>query len=300
MHTLVLLLQTRIERSEQLVDSVVDNGTELVSNVVLAAQHLQVQHCVRIEERNAHIRQVLKETNLAADIETKKIAKNWPLDQKTWDLRIHSCVSLIFLTRVRTRFTKLPAFYRKAPMDMHARILGQKRACEELLGKRDEIIAMLEQEIADSDSNFKILVEEFHDNVSVLGSRMEGQVQALEHLVRTERSAMAEAFMEQRQEQERLGVRNWQAKHEAVERTAKEQMEARLRLLRDQQLELDELVQEDAEASTRSKGQVEAHVAKLNDQVLFLEAINQLNEVFRQICCLCSAGTMRPHYRGSP
>ena len=65
-------------------------------------------------------------------------------------------------------------------MELYEKIMEQKKACNDLLQKRDDMIAILEDEIKDTDNQYKMLIEEYHENTSVLASRMEAQIQALE------------------------------------------------------------------------------------------------------------------------
>ena len=132
--------------------------------------------------------------------------------------------------------------FRKAPTALYEKIIAQKKACNELLRKRNELIAVLEKEVRDSDNQYKTLVEEFHENTSVLGSRMEHQIQALERLIKSERNKLNEAFVTQKKEHLRKNDHSWQVKLETVSRTSEEQMEQRLKLLKEQETELDELI----------------------------------------------------------
>ena len=66
--------------------------------------------------------------------------------------------------------------FNRAPTDLYSKILDQKSACNDLLKKRNDLIRVLEAEVKDADNQYKTLVEEFHENTSVLGSRMEHQV----------------------------------------------------------------------------------------------------------------------------
>ena len=61
-----------------LVDAVIDNGTELVTNVRLAADHLQVQHRNRHEHLEEVMQNLLDKEDKETRIEMMKIAKNWP------------------------------------------------------------------------------------------------------------------------------------------------------------------------------------------------------------------------------
>ena len=69
--------------------------------------------------------------------------------------------------------------FNRAPTDLYGRILEQKAACNDLLKKRNDLIRVLEAEVKDTDNQYKTLVEEFHENTSVLGSRMEHQVREI-------------------------------------------------------------------------------------------------------------------------
>ena len=170
-------------------------------------------------------------------------------------------------------------FFRKAPTALYEKIISQKNSCNELLRKRNELIAVLEREVRDSDNQYKTLVEEFHENTSVLGSRMEHQIQALERLIKSERGKLNEAFVTQKKEHLKKNDHSWQVKLETVSRTSEEQMEQRLKLLNEQEKELDELIVMDAEAFIDMKNEMESNIAVLSDQIQFLEAIHQLNEV---------------------
>ena len=152
-------------------------------------------------------------------------------------------------------------------------------SCNELLRKRNELIAALEREVRDSDNQYKTLVEEFHENTSVLGSRMEHQIQALERLIKSERGKLNQAFITQKKDHLKKNDHSWQVKLETVTRTSEEQMEQRLKLLTEQEAELDELILADAEGFVDMKNEMESNIATLSDQIQFLEAIHQLNEV---------------------
>ena len=106
-----------------------------------------------------------------------------------------------------------------------------------------------------------------------------GQVQALEGLVKNERRRLEEALDGQKTDGLKVSDRNWLIKLEAVNRTSDDQMEQRLKLLSEQQEELDDLILTDAEAYVDMKHEMESSIAVISDQIQFLEAIHQMNEV---------------------
>ena len=103
-------------------------------------------------------------------------------------------------------------------MELYSRIKAQKKACNDLLQKRNDLIAILESEIQDSDNQYKTLIEEYHENTSVLGSRMEAQIQALEGLIRSERANLVKADQTQKADHLKRNDRQWQVKLEAINR----------------------------------------------------------------------------------
>ncbi len=157
--------------------------------------------------------------------------------------------------------------------------MEQQKACNELLRKRNDLIAVLESEIRDSDNQYKTLIEEYHENTAVLASRMESQIQALEGLINSERKNLENAYTNQKVDHLKRNERNWQViivgslksnyvikigyvkvKLEAVNRTSEDQMEARLKTLRDNEKELDDIIITDSEAFIEMKHKMEQSI----------------------------------------
>ena len=69
-----------------------------------------------------------------------------------------------------------PDIRREGPTDLFAKILKQKESCSALLEKKNELIATLEDEIREADNQYKRLIEQYHENTSVMSNRMEYQV----------------------------------------------------------------------------------------------------------------------------
>ena len=61
-----------------LVDAVIDNGNELVTNVRLAADHLQVQHRNRHEHLEDVMQTLLDKEDKETTAEMENIVSNWP------------------------------------------------------------------------------------------------------------------------------------------------------------------------------------------------------------------------------
>ena len=197
-------VEAQCDNSRALIENVLDNGSELVTNVRLAADHLEVQHRLRNDKRHETLTQLLHKEDSEVNAEVEKINKSWPT----------------------------PEASKKAPVELYSRIMDQKKACNDTLKKRNDLIAILEDEIQDSDNQYKTLIEEYHENTNVLASRMEAQIQALEGLVRSERKNLNRAYNTQLREHLKKNDRQWQIKLEAINRTAEDQMDERLKTLR--------------------------------------------------------------------
>ena len=167
------------------METVIEDGTELVSNVKLAADHLQVQHRRRLEERQKNLKELL----VKEEAETKEIvgniADNWPKQCKQYE----NYKMKKICDDDGNNFHLLVLYHRfnRAPTDLYSKILDQKSACNDLLKKRNDLIRVLEAEVKDADNQYKTLVEEFHENTSVLGSRMEHQVMPLFNMPHTQK-----------------------------------------------------------------------------------------------------------------
>ncbi len=109
----------------------------------------------------------------------------------------NSYINLLSVAKINKSWPT-PEENKKAPVELYGRIMDQKKACNDLLQKRNDLIAILEAEIQDSDNQYKTLIEEYHENTSVLASRMEAQIQALEGLVRSERTNLIDAYKTQK------------------------------------------------------------------------------------------------------
>nr|XP_040564755.1 dynein regulatory complex protein 1-like [Lepeophtheirus salmonis] len=244
-------VKTQCENSKTIIDELIENGTELVSNVQLASEHLHVQHCQRVEERLKSLHAIINKEDEEANIIFAEIKSKW------------------------LKSKKIPI---GAPTELYHKIMEQNKACNELLGKRNDLIELLESEILDSDDQYKMLIGEFHENIEVLSSRMEQQVQTLEKVIMLEWNRMEKVFEKQREVQLKRKDFAWNVKSETLNRTSQEKLEDRLNILVTQQNEIDKIITEDAEIYAGLKMETEESIASLTDQIHMLDAIHQLNE----------------------
>jgi dynein regulatory complex protein 1 len=247
---------------------VLENGNELVGNVLVAAEHLQVRHRERVERRNDDLKTLLEKEDNEAENEYARIQRNWPAESvKRWAHQMGLLTNM-----------SIELFYRQGPTDLFAKILNQKSACNDLLEKKNELIATLEEEIRDSDDDYKLLVDEYHENTAVLSNRMEYQIRAVERLVVAERNNIASAFERQKKEGLEENEDAFEKNLNALDGKSEEQMKARLQLLSANEKELNEMILLDAESFLDTKIALEENIKSVSDQIQYLDSVQQLNE----------------------
>ena len=96
----------------------------------------------------------------------------------------------------------------------------------------------------------------------------------MEGLIRSERENLIKADQTQKSDHLKRNDRSWQVKNEAINRTATEQIEERLKTLRDQEEELDDIIVTDSEAFVDMKHKMEENIASLTDQIQLLDAVS--------------------------
>ena len=125
-------------RGAKEVHNILQNGNELVSNIIVATENLFCDHRIKMEDKSEEIKNILEDEDLEMNLKFKNIMKSWP-----------------------TKVEKLKG----APVELFDEILAQKEMCSELLRSKNEIIEMLEAENRESDVNYKLLVDQYHINV---------------------------------------------------------------------------------------------------------------------------------------
>ncbi len=169
-------------------------------------------------------------------------------------------------------------FSRVVPTELFAQIHEQRSRCNALLEKKNDLIATLEEEVRDSNDQFKLLIGQYRENVSVLCARMEQQLQTLEAMVGGERRRLEEAHATERRERAARAEGEWERQLAELNAASEGQMERRLQMLSDHESELDRMITEDNEAFIDIKHSLEDDIRVLTDQLHFMTSLHQLNE----------------------
>lgn len=227
-----------------------NSGQELVSNVRLAGEFLQVEHRNLRDQKDQTIKDVLDNEERDMEVNFTAITKTWP-----------------------SQGDKL----RGAPTQLFEEILTQKEMCNQMLRSKNNLIEMLEGENRLVDESYKELIEEYHTNISVLSGRMEYHVHSFSQLLKNERKNLALGYNHQKSQQLRKGENAWQALLEGAARGSEEQMKARLDLVEEQEVEMDELIVNDYEMLGDTKQKMEWSIRGMEEQIEMIQAITHLN-----------------------
>ncbi len=235
------------------LELVLENGLELVANVRIAADHLQTKHRLIIERRNLALETLLSEEEAESKEAVEVIEASWPSSDKT------------------KKTSGIPS-------ELFAKILVQKDSCNFLLEKKNDLITELEGEVRNCDDQYKLLVDEYHENIAVMSTRMEEQIQTLEAMVVTERGRLLEAAEKQRAAAIKDKEDRWQSEMKQLDQLSEGQMEKRLNMLTENENELNSMVTEDAVAFLEMKHALEDSIEVLSNQIQFVDSVHQLNE----------------------
>lgn len=124
-----------------------------------------------------------------------------------------------------------------------------------------------------------MLIDEFHQNISLLASRMESQIQSLEAVIRTERGNIERELERQRKDIGSEHEKLWLNKLGELDEACKAELDGRLQLLEDNEIELNKVILADSEALIDLKYEMEDNIRVLTDQMQAIDALNKLNEV---------------------
>lgn len=220
-------------------------GTELVSNVEVAAQAREFER-----RKDAH-------DNKKGRI--KKLADE--ADQ-----------SLEKFEAIRRRWNGSQA--REIPQELRDALNDQVKACDDLLSGKNVLIADLNRELKSSEDEYVKTLKKQYDDLEIVSQRKEEQYKTMDGAYREEIKEIVNAL--DTQFQERIVL--WQEKAKHRRETEDGFMEARLDLRNEQQVGIDELRLRDAEDLHATKIKLETDVQILEQQLESMRASYQLNQ----------------------
>ena len=173
---------------------------------------------------------------------------------------------------------------RGAPTQLFEEILAQKELCNQVLRSKNNLIEMLEGENRVVDEGYKELIGEYHTNISVLSGRMEYHMHSFSKLLESERLNLEVAFNQQKSQQLAKGEEGWQALLDKAAKSSEEQMKARLDLVEEQEVEMDELIINDYEQLGETKQKMEWSIRNMEEQIEMIQ-VEKKKHFSKKILC---------------
>ena len=178
---------------------------------------------------------------------------------------------------------------RGAPTQLFEEILAQKELCNQVLRSKNNLIEMLEVENRVVDEGYKVLIGEYHTNISVLSGRMEYHMHSFSKLLEGERLNLEVAFNQQKTQQLAKGEESWLALLDKAAKSSEEQMKARLDLVEEQEVEMDELIINDYEQLGETKQKMEWSIRNMEEQIEMIQVLELAKILF-----FCVIQILRP------
>ncbi|CAM9650106.1 unnamed protein product [Lampetra planeri] len=268
--------QRREEESRQRLDKLLEDGTELVSNVRVAGDAREVQRRAHNEEaRRLRLEKLESEARESLE-KFERIASGWHaplggLRDFSGKTRVTADGAVNAATNETKRALPVPQALRDA---LHA----QQKLCAALIEDKNKLITELEQELKTHDEQFVRDLKRQATDIELLTERMEEQARSIAQTCREEMTSLEKEFEAERRELLEKNRKEWeQATHTRRDRE-EQQLEGRLRRAEDQEQQLQDLRRQGVEETNEIKEKLEGDVQALQQQLQQMKATYQLNQ----------------------
>jgi len=232
---------TSVDRVNRLREA----GTELVSNVYVAAQ-------AREFERRQE----------ASEAKKSRIEK----------LQVEADESLEKFEAIRRRW--LSSQSREIPQDLRDALNDQVKACDQLLSGKNSLLDSLHHELKSSEDEYVKTLKKQYDDLEIVAQRSEEQYKTMDQAYREEIKQIITALDSQFDER----IFDWRRQAKELSEKEEKFLEDRLTLREEQQATIDELRMRDAEDVHATKIKLETDVQILEQQLESMRASYQLNQ----------------------
>ncbi|XP_077187306.1 dynein regulatory complex protein 1 [Paroedura picta] len=239
----------QIEESRQRLAKLLLDGTQLVTNIQVAADAREAQR--RSEEEELSRQRVEKLENEARANQDKfdEITSKWGNAKK-----------------------------KTIPQDLWEVLNLQQQHCALLIEEKNKLISELQQELKSKDDQYVKDLKKQSDDVNLLLERMEEQIKNVMKNYRRELLQIEKAFELERRELLTNNKKKWEQAMHALNQQELEFMTARLKKVEEYEWELNRLRVQDAEEYNVIKIKLEHDVQILEQQLQQMKATYQLNQ----------------------
>lgn len=220
-------------------------GTELVSNVEIAAQ-------AREFDRRTEVHENKKERIKTLSSETDQSLEKFEAIRRRW----------------------AGSMAREIPQELRDALNDQVKACDDLLSGKNVLIAELNRELKSCEDEYVKRLKQQYNDLEIMSNRMEEQYKTMDEAYRSEIKEVVKALDTQFNDRSVV----WSDKATDRRNTEETFLEDRLTLRDEQQKGIDELRLRDAEDLHATKIKLETDVQILEQQLESMRASYQLNQ----------------------
>ncbi|NXA54026.1 DRC1 protein, partial [Nothocercus julius] len=239
----------QVEESRQRLAKLLFEGTQLVTNIQVAADSREAQR--RAEDAELKLQRVERLENEAKTNACKfeEITSKWALaEEKT------------------------------IPQELWELLNQQQRQCTLLLEEKNKLIGELQQELKSKDEQYVYALRKQSDDIHLLSERMEEQIRNMLKNYRHELLQIEKAFELERQELLDNNKKKWEEAIQAHNAQELEDLAARMKKVEEFEKQLNQLHVQGVEEYNTMKSQLESNVQTLEEQLQKVKATYQLNQ----------------------
>ncbi|XP_029893602.1 dynein regulatory complex protein 1 isoform X1 [Aquila chrysaetos chrysaetos] len=239
----------QIEESRQRLAKLLFDGTQMVTNIQVAADLRETQR--RAEEAELKLQRVEKLENEAKSSTYKfeEITSKWALAKEM-----------------------------TIPQELWQLLNQQQQQCALLLEEKNKLIGELQQELKNKDEQYVWAIKKQSDDIHLLLERMEEQIRLMLKNYRHELLQIEKAFELERRELLDNNRKKWEEAIQAHNTQELEYLHARMRKVEEFEKQLNQLRVQDEEEYNSMKIQLENDVQNLERQLHQMKAVYQLNQ----------------------
>ncbi|KAF1490720.1 Dynein regulatory complex protein 1, partial [Pygoscelis antarcticus] len=239
----------QIEESRQRLAKLLFDGTQLVTNIQVAADLRETQR--RAEEAELKLQRVERLENEAKSSTYKfeEITSKWALAKEM-----------------------------TIPQELWQLLNQQQQQCALLLEEKNKLIGALQQELKNKDEQYVQAIKKQSDDIHLLLERMEEQIRIMLKTYRHKLLQIEKAFELERRELLDNNRKKWEEAIQAHNARELEYLHARMRKVEEFEKQLNQLRVEDEEEYNSMKIQLENDVQNLERQLQQMKAVYQLNQ----------------------
>lgn len=239
----------QMEDSRQRLVKLKSDGTELVTNVHVAADARESTRRLEEEEQR-------RQRNEKLEAEAKSATEKFDEITKKWEY----------------------ALSKEIPQDLNAMLTEQKGACDSMIDEKNKLIHDFQQELKAKDDQYVKDLKKAAEDVDLMVDRMEEQMKQLTKAYREELTQIEKAFVTERGELIESNRKKWESSMQQRHDKEVEYMDSRRKRVEDHENQLQTLRVQDAEEYNMVKIKLETDVQILEQQLQQMKATYQLNQ----------------------